>query len=192
MTPDLQLGDAQEFTYEVKIPKDRIAVLIGKDGIVKTDLEEQTGCEIDVDSKEGDVLLIGKDSVKLYLLKDIVKAVGRGFNPEIAMRLLKQDYVFELINMTDFVKNKDQMPRLKGRVIGKNGKARETIEEFTECSISVYGKTISIIGFVDNVGICKRAVESLLEGSPHTSVYKWLEKNRKQQKIDAMLGTKGF
>ena len=64
-------------------------------------------------------------------------------------------------------------------IIGKAGKARETIEELTECSISVYGKTIAIIGFCDNVSVCKRAVESLLSGSPHASIYKWLEKNRK-------------
>lgn len=168
-----------EYTYELKIPKERIAILIGKDGQIKNDLEEQTKIKIDIDSKEGDIVLKGTDSVNLYLLKDVIKAVARGFNPEIALRLLKQDYILELVQMSDFVKSKDSMIRLKGRVIGKGGKARETIEELTECSISVYGKTIAIIGFCDNVSICKRAVESLLSGSPHASIYKWLEKNRK-------------
>lgn len=179
---DLPLDVDQEFTYELKIPKERIAVLIGKEGQIKTELEEQTGISLHIDSQEGDVTLKGKDSVNLYLLKDVVKAVGRGFNPDIALRLLKQDFVLELIQMTDFVKSKDSMIRLKGRVIGKGGKARETIEELTDCSISVYGKTIAIIGFCDDVGVCKRAVESLLAGSPHSSIYKWLEKHRKASK----------
>ncbi|MCA9477638.1 MAG: RNA-processing protein [Nanoarchaeota archaeon] len=178
----------EEYTYELKIPKERIAVLIGKDGQIKTELEEQTKISIHIDSQEGDVVLKGTDSVNLYLLKDVIKAVGRGFNPEVATRLLKQDYVLELIQMSDFVKSKDSMIRLKGRVIGKGGKARETIEELTNCSISVYGKTISIIGFCDDVPICKRAVESLLTGSPHSSIYKWLEKNRKANRQAQAIG----
>lgn len=177
-----------EYTHELKIPKERIAVLIGKDGQIKNDLEDQTKIKIHIDSKEGDVVLKGTDSVNLYLLKDVIKAVGRGFNPEIALRLLKQDFVLELIPMSDFVKSKDSMMRLKGRVIGKAGKARETIEELTECNISVYGKTIAIIGFCDNVSVCKRAVESLLTGSPHSSIYKWLEKNRKASRQSQATG----
>ena len=108
-----------EYTYELKIPKERIAVLIGQGGQIKNDLEDQTKIQIHVDSQEGDVVLKGTDSVNLYLLKDVIKAIGRGFNPEIALRLLKQDFVLELIQMSDYVKSKDSMIRLKGRVIGK-------------------------------------------------------------------------
>lgn len=178
----------EEYSYELKIPKDRVAVLIGKDGKIKLELEEQTKSRIMVDSKEGDVKIVSKDSVQLYLLKDIIKAIGRGFNPELAMSLLKADFVLELVNLSDFVKSPNQMLRLKGRVIGKAGKARETIEEYTETNISVYGKTIAIIGFCDNVAICKKAIESLLSGSPHASVYKWLEKYRKTQKFEELVG----
>lgn len=174
---------AEEYSYELKIPKERIAVLIGKNGEIKTELESQTKSKINVDSKEGDIVISGTDSIQLFILKDIIKAVGRGFNPEIAMRLFKQDYVLELLNLSDFVKSQDQQLRLRGRVIGKGGKARATIEEFTNTSISVYGKTIAIIGFCDDVAISKKAVESLLTGSPHASVYKWLEKHRKKAKF---------
>ena len=179
----------EEFSYELKIPRERIAVLIGTDGSIKQELESQTDSTIDVDSKEGDVKISSSNSVNLYILKDIIKAVGRGFNPEIAMSLLKPDYVLELLSLSDYVKSQNQMLRLKGRVIGKGGKARETLEEFTETSISVYGKTIAIVGFCDHVAVCKKAVESLLSGSPHSSVYKWLEKHRKAQK---MLDVAGF
>ena len=165
-----------------------MAVLIGKDGSVKKELEEQPNTSIDVDSKEGDVHIKGEDSVKLYLLKDVIKAIGRGFNPEIAMRLLKQDYVLELMSLAEFVKSPNQMLRIKGRVIGKAGKARATLEELTDTSISVYGKTIAILGFCDNVAIAKKAVESLLSGSTHASIYKWLEKQRRAQKIAELVG----
>jgi ribonuclease Y len=68
---------------------------------------------------------------------------------------------------------------MKGRVIGRKGKSRSTIEEMTGCFISVYGKTVAIIGSISQVSIARRAVESLLMGSMHASVYKWLEKQKR-------------
>lgn len=171
-----------EFVYEFKIPKDRIAVLIGKDGSVKKNLEEISDSILDVDSKEGDVKISGHDSIKLFFLKDVIKAVARGFNPDVAIQLFKQDFILEIINLQDFVRNKEHFERIRGRVIGSKGKSRETIETLTDTSISVYGKTVSIIGFTDNVIISKRALEMLLTGSPHSAVFKWLEKQQKELK----------
>ncbi|HIH31696.1 TPA: RNA-processing protein [Candidatus Woesearchaeota archaeon] len=169
----------QEYTYELKISKDRIAVLIGTKGETKKDIEKATGCSINVDSKEGDVIISGKDAVMLFALREVIKAIARGFNPDIAKQLLKQDNLLEVISLNDYSREKNHQQRLKGRVIGMDGKARNTIEDLTECYISVYGKTISIIGKIEMVSICKRAIETLLAGSPHSNVYKWLERQRR-------------
>ncbi len=174
--------EATEYSYGLKIPKSRIAMLIGKKGEIKRELERETKCKMEIDSKEGDVTVSGSDAVNLLCLREIIKAVSRGFNPEIARLLLKQDYVFEQININDFVKHRNHMIRLKSRVIGSEGKARKTIEELTETYICVFGKTISIIGFGEHVALAKRAIESLLKGSPHASVYKALERKRIQLK----------
>jgi len=171
-----------EYLYDTKIPKERIAVLIGKDGITKKQIESATNIKLKIDSKEGDVFLEGEDALGLYSAREVVRAIGRGFNPEIALLLLKPDYMFEMLNMLDYVKSKSSIIRLKGRVIGAEGRSRKTIEELTETYISVYGKTIGIIGFSENVAIAKKAIESLLSGSPHSSVYKWLERRRGNMK----------
>jgi len=177
-----------EFSYELKVPKDRIAVIIGKDGETKAELEEITKTIIEVDSKEGDVFITGSDAINLYTIREVIKAIGRGFNPDIAKLLLKQDYVYEQINITDYAgKGKSGLLRLKGRVIGKEGKARKLIEELTECYVCVYGKTISIIGQPEFVIVAKQAVESLLSGSPHSNVYRWLEKKRRWLKRKRMM-----
>ncbi len=170
-----------EFSYEVKIPKERIAVLIGKKGEIKKDIEDQTKTKISVDSKEGDVTVSGEDALALYSTRDIIRAIGRGFNPGIALLLLKQDYCFELVSLQDFAKA-DHLMRIKGRIIGTEGKTRSIIEKMTETNISVFGKTVGIIGRIEDVSIAKRAVESLVSGSPHTNVYRWLEKIRREQK----------
>jgi ribosomal RNA assembly protein len=169
----------QEYSYDLKITKDRIAVLIGTKGETKKELEKETSCRIDVDSKEGDVTITGKDAINMFALREVIKAIARGFNPDLAKQLLKQDYILDVISLNDYSKEKTHQQRLKGRVIGMDGKSRHTIEELTECYISVYGKTIAVIGKIEMAGICKRALETLLAGSPHSNVYKWLERQRR-------------
>ena len=105
----------EELRYELKIPKDRIAVLIGKDGQTKIDIEKATKTVLEVDSKEGDVLIQGKDGLGIYTAKEIVTAIARGFNPEISMLLCKVDYSFEVISLTDAIgKSKESQVRIKG------------------------------------------------------------------------------
>ena len=77
-------------------------------------------------------------------------------------------------------KNKNTMERLKGRVIGTGGKSREEIERLTDTYISVYGKTIGIIGEVEHVSLARDAVAMLLQGSMHKTVYQYLEKKKKE------------
>lgn len=173
-----------EYKYELKMPKDRIAVLIGRKGSIKKDIEDATETRITVDSREGDVFIKGTEPLKLYSAKEICTAIARGFNPDIAMALLKQDAAFELIVMDDFVKSKNSQLRLKGRVIGRDGKSRKNIENLTETNICVYGKTIGIIGDAAQVSLARRAVESLLSGSPHANVFRWLERQRRELKME--------
>ncbi len=171
-----------EFIYETKITKDRIAVLIGTEGDTKKQIEESTGSKIRIDSKEGDVFIEGSDALGLYSAREVVRAISRGFNPDIALLLLKPDYMLEIISLRDYTSEKKHMLRLKGRVIGAEGSSRKTVETLTETYICVYGKTIGIIGMPEGVESARKAVESLLNGSPHSNVYKWLEKRRHETK----------
>ncbi len=175
-----EITSKDEYSYELKIPKERIAVLIGKSGETKKEVETLANIKLDIDSDEGDVVVSGTDPIKLYAGKEVVAAIGRGFNPEIALLLLKHDYGFELISIADYAKTKADFERLRGRVIGEGGKSRRTIEELTGTHLCVYGKTIGIIGQFDMIAFARRAVESILGGSPHKNVYTWLEKRRKE------------
>lgn len=178
-----------EFSYELRVPKERIAVLIGVKGDVKKKIEEETKSKINIDSQEGEVRITGNDSLGLFSAREIIKAIGRGFSPETAMMILKSDCAFELLNLSDYVgDSKNAAQRLKGRVIGKEGKARNHIERTTETSISVYGKTIGIIGEVENVMIARRVIEELLAGANHESVYHWMERKKKELERNRMHG----
>ncbi|EHK01343.1 putative RNA-processing protein [Candidatus Haloredivivus sp. G17] len=43
--------------------------------------------------------------------------------------------------------------------------------------ISVYGKTVGFIGYVQNIEIAQEAVKMLLNGREHSTVYDYLERN---------------
>ena len=175
------------FRHELKIPKERVAVLIGVNGKIKKEIEEKTQTKLEIDSDAGEVFIDGEDGLSVFNAKEVVQAIGRGFNPKIAMMILKGDHVFEIINIKDFGKTQNAVQRLKGRVIGEDGRSRKTIEDLTESYISVYGKTISIIGEPESCADAKQAIISILRGAPHSSVYKWLEKKRKLKKQEQML-----
>jgi len=184
-TVDYLAGGVGEYSHTIKIPKDRIAVLIGVKGKDKRELEEWSHAKINVDSNEGDVIIFGKDALKLYELREVIQAIARGFSPETASLLMKPDYMLEIINLKDYgLDNPNKLRRVRARVIGTGGKARRVIEDLTGSQLCVYGKTISIIGEAGSVTNAKRAVELLIKGSMHSTVFKWLENQRRKAKRD--------
>lgn len=176
--------------YYLRIPKERIGVLIGKNGEIKQNLEEITGISLEIDSELGDVTINdthAKEPVMGLKVRDIVKAIGRGFSPEHAFRLLDEDIYFESIDIRDYVgRNIKHVMRMRARVIGTRGKTRKIIEMLTGVDISIYGNTVSMIGNVVEIGIAKTAIDMLLSGSEHSTVYKFLERKRRELKIAEM------
>lgn len=179
--PISENSSSSDFSYDLRIPQERVAVLIGKEGETKALIEEQTGCKLSI-TTDGEVNVGGIDGLRLYTAKEIVKAIARGFNPKTALLLLKTDYALEIINLKDLVgKSKNDLERIKGRVIGKAGRSREELERLTDTYISVYGKTIGIIGELNQVIMARQGIAKLLEGAMHTTVYRFLERKKKEQ-----------
>jgi len=172
----------------VRIPKDRIGALIGPEGRVKERIEKQLGIELSVDSETGDVTLTlsptTEDPSVLFRSKEAVTAIGRGFSPDRAFRLLQdEDAILEVIDLREIVgRSISDLQRLKGRIIGQEGKTRRIIEELTEADISVYGHSISIIANADQMEVAREAIEMLLKGSQHSTVYRFLHRKRRELK----------
>jgi ribosomal RNA assembly protein len=182
------MPDTPEYAYELKIPKERIAVLIGAKGATRQRIEEITHATLDIDSEEGHVRIHGTDALGLFTAREIVRAIARGFNPDLAVQLTKQDMGFEIVPLSSYAKSQDDMTRLKGRVIGEGGKARRVIEELTGCDISVYGKTVAVLGPIEAVPTARKAIEALLSGQNHASVYHWLERRAKELRRAQLVG----
>ncbi|NNN16740.1 MAG: hypothetical protein HKL79_00005, partial [Thermoplasmata archaeon] len=57
--------------------------------------------------------------------------------------------------------------------------ARARIEELSGCSVSIYGATVSLIGEEAQMERATRAVELLLRGSEHSTVFHLLARLRR-------------
>jgi len=170
---------------EVKVTGNRIGVLIGKGGATKKDLEDRTKTIISVDSKEGIVRVEGEDAPLVLRAVEVVQAINRGFSPERAFVLLDdEDLLLDVIDLSGLTESPRQLDRLRGRIIGKDGRSREQIEHMTECEISVFGKTVAIIGLPEQIKIARSAVDMLLQGLPHEMVFAFLERKRRELKQD--------
>lgn len=168
---------------EIRIGANRIGALIGKEGAVKKALEEKTGAAIQIDSDEGEVRIEGEDAFGVLRATDVVTAIARGFSPERAFRLLEdEDLALDVIDLSAVEPSPRQQERLRGRIIGKAGKAREQIENMAYVSISVQGKTVTLIGTPDHLRNARTAIEMLINGVPHETVYSFLEKKRRAEK----------
>jgi ribosomal RNA assembly protein len=172
----------------VKVPDDRIGVLIGAGGETMREVEERAEVRLDIDSESGNVRVekVG-DPITGLKGPDIVKAIGRGFAPEDALRLLEDDMMmFDLVDIDAASRNKTDLKRNKGRLIGEDGRTRQLMQELTGASVTIYGTTLGIIGGPQQVEAVREAAEMILEGAPHGSVYSFLERKRNELKHKGM------
>lgn len=171
-----------------KIPKDRIGALIGPEGKVKQVLEKRLKVELTIDSETGDVAIKlapeTDDPSLLFRAKEVVTAIGRGFAPERAFRLIDdEELLFEVIDLREmFGTAQSELQRVKGRLIGQEGKTRRIIEELTEADVSIHGHTVAIIADMDQMEIAREAVKMILRGSMHSTVYRYLHRKRRELK----------
>ena len=172
----------------VRIPKERVGVLVGPDGKVKAYIEEKLNVELQIDSEQGDVTILlasnASDPSLIFRAKDVVTAIGRGFAPEHAFRLVRdEEAVFDFIDLRAiFGRSESDIKRVKGRIIGMDGKTRRIIEELTSADVVVYGHTVGIIGTFDQASVARGAIQMLIDGSQHHTVYRFLANKRRELK----------
>jgi len=169
----------------VNIPQERVPVLLGTKGRDRRRIEKASGAKLSVDN-EGEVCISSRDAVKEWRAREIVIAIGRGFSPDRALKLADEDYYLKVIDLRGEFSDRD-MERVKGRVIGEKGRTRKIIEECSDAYVCVYGHTIAILGKIDELTLAERAIDRLLKGAMHSTVYKLLEEGRRELKRQRMM-----
>ena len=174
----------------LRIPEERIAILIGKSGGSKSKIEKMCQVVLDIDGSSGEVTIRSDgnvDQMQPFKAMEIVTAIGRGFSPENALTLLEGDNALHVINLREFAgKSSAGIERIKGRIIGQDGRARRNMENLSRTKISVYGRTVSIIGNTEKLRLAIDAIRSISSGSMHGSVYNRLEAANRKERQEKM------
>ena len=170
-----------------RVPKDRIAVIIGKGGQTRKMIEHSCGGKLSIDSQTGDVSIEWDkevDPIKKMKIPDVINAIGRGLAPKRAIQLIEDEMFLRIYDIREWVgRQPKQTKRMRGRLIGTNGRIRTLIEEFSNCEIAIYGSTVVVIGDSEGLELASPAIEGILRGSEHGTVLIGLEKDRKRQRL---------
>ncbi len=161
-------------TEHILIPEKRAQRLAG----ILGEAEKVLKCKIEI--AEANEVVISGDAYEEFNAKNVIQAFGRGFEIGKAYKLLNDDYFFKSANLKDFLKNEEQIRRIKARIIGRKGKTKLYIEEKSGADLSIYGNTVGIIGTVDQLGIASAALQVLLEGGTHKKAYSIMERMRRK------------
>lgn len=153
----------------LKVPEER-------NGVIKaciSNIERKANVKISME-KEG--IMIEGEPLEVWKAMDVVKAIARGFSPEKAYQLLDEEKMLYVMNLKDYENTEKGMKRIKGRIIGEAGRTRERVEELSGCSVSVYGKTVSIIADSEKISTVKEGIEMLINGCRHNKVYNYFHR----------------
>ncbi|KAI9142284.1 pre-rRNA-processing protein PNO1 [Paraphysoderma sedebokerense] len=172
-----EMNDGKPQFRKVPIPPHRLTPLKKEWMKIYTPLVEHMKLQVRFNLKSKCVELRTspetKDTGAIQKGADFVRAFSLGFEVDDAMALLRLDdlYIdsFEIKDVKTL--HGDHLSRAIGRIAGRNGKTRFTIENASRTRIVVADTKIHILGSFQNIKVARDAVVSLILGSPPGKVY---------------------
>ncbi len=138
---------------------------------------------VEIKLADNNVNLTSENAINISLVKNAIMAFNRGFDPKTSLLLLDDNYDLSIMNIGDYANSQKRQIELMGRVIGSRGMIKKRLSMATSCYIKISGKTISIIGAYENIELAVSAVEMLLNGAKHDSVFLLIDR-RKLEKYE--------
>jgi len=179
---EIMISDYMRGGFKIVVEENRLKAL--KDST--RSIEEEFRVKVIVDDNRNEVTIIPSDNTnfdQLMKAKSIIEAISYGFDYDDAQNLRNDDYALEVIDLRDYVSDKDKanhINRIKSRIIGEDGRAKRVLQELTDTKIAIGDKYIAILGPYENVRTARDALEMLIKGRQHSTVYKWIQNWRRE------------
>ena len=150
--------------------------------ILKNKKKLQEKLNVKITNRGKEVYLKG-NAADEYIAELVIDALNFGFEYNTAIMIKEENFTFERLHIKDYTKRND-LERVRGRIIGKQGKTLKTIEQLTKCFIALKGNEVGIIGPAENIENAQNAITSIIRGSKQSNVYSFLEKHQIKTAID--------
>jgi len=134
-------------------------------------------------SNKGHNIFIDGKAKDEYLCLEVLEAVNLGFSVDHALELKREGMMLQTVHIKGLTKRND-LERVRGRIIGKGGRTLKTLQKLTQCDLSINDNEIGIIGNAEEIEDAIQSITSLVQGSKQGNVYGRLERQRKKKRLD--------
>jgi KH domain-containing protein len=149
--------------------------------VIRSKSRIQKELKIKITNKGKNIFVEG-DPDKEFITLQILEAINAGFSADTALELKEDNIILQTIHIKDITKRND-LERVRARIIGKHGKTLSTIKKLTNCSVSLKDNEIGLIGHAEIMDDAIQSVTSLIQGSKQGNVYSRLEREGKKKRI---------
>ena len=135
-----------------------------------------------------DVVIKGSE-LNEFLVSRVVEAIDFGFCVDDALLLLKDGFELEFIDVKEHTHRKN-LKDVRSRIIGRDGRARKTIEKLSGAEIVLSGNRVGVIVDSEHMSAVAQGIQSLISGAKHGNVFGMLERAgvRAREGLDGDLG----
>src|SRR3989339_200468 len=127
---------------------------------LKKKLQERLNVKI---TNKGNEVFINGNPEDEYFAEKVIDALNFGFSFSSAILIKEGDCIFEILNIKDHTRRND-LERIRARIIGTNGKTLKTLSDLTESHFELKDNFVGII--------------SIIRGAKQKNVYNFLEKRK--------------
>lgn len=132
-------------------------------------------------TNKGKNVFVEGDADNEYTAMQVLEALKIGFSIERALALKDEEIILQTLHIKDITKRHD-LESVRARIIGTDGKTLKTLNNLTNCAISLEDNNVGIIGYTDDIEEAIQSITSIIQGSKQSNVYSRLEKQKKRKK----------
>ncbi len=145
----------------------------------KKKLEKELEVKI---TNKGKNVFVNGIAEKEYTALEVMQAINLNFSVNKALLLKNDNTILQTLNIKNITKRHD-LERVRARIIGTKGKTLKTLNNLTNCEISLKDNKIGIIGNTEEIEEAIQALTSLIQGSKQGNVYSKVEREKKRKRL---------